>query len=256
MSAGRVFERAFATILHNPIVTVGIALLFGAIPAVFMAYTLSMAKSDLAAGVSGASAVGYGGLAALFSLIGLAVSAVVQGILTKVTVAESEGRRADFGECAQAALRVVLPLIGLSILLAIGVGIGFLLLFVPGVMLYMAWSVAAPALVEENLGVFAAFGRSRELTQGARWKIFGITVLLIAIYYVLTIGLAAVGLATAGTPGPDAAAVGMPLTFMFSNLVINLVVSLFWGAVQASLYVELKDWKDGPASQSLEQVFA
>lgn len=255
MSAGRVFERAFATILHNPVVTLGIALIFGAIPGVIMAYTLTMAQAGVLDGGSPSQALGLGGLTLLSSVLGLAVSAFVQGMLTKATIAESEGRKANFGECARAALTIALPLVGLSILLAIGVGIGFVLLIVPGIMLYMAWSVAAPALVQEREGVFAAFGRSRELTKGARWKIFGITLLLFVVYYLLTIALAAVGLATVGTPDPDAIAAGMPIAFLIPNLVISLIVSVFWGTVQASLYVELRDWKDGPATESLEQVF-
>ena len=45
---------------------------------------------------------------------------------------------------------VIIPLIGLSILVAIGVVLGFVFLIVPGVILYLTWSVAAPALVEER----------------------------------------------------------------------------------------------------------
>ena len=44
--------------------------------------------------------------------------------------------------------------------------------------------------------------------------------------------------------------------FVVFNLVLALITNLLWGAVQASLYVELRDWKDGPTVENLEEVFA
>lgn len=256
MSAGRVFERAFATILHNPAVTLGIALLFGAIPGVLMTYGITLAREDVLTSGDANLFSGFVVLTLLSTFLGLAISAFVQGMLTKATVAESEGRKAQFAECARAALAIALPLIGLSILLAIGVGVGFILLIVPGVMLYIAWSVAAPAFVEEREGIFAAFSRSNELTKGSRWKIFGILLVLMIAYYLLSLLAAAVGFATVGNLDPDIMASAMPIGFLLTNLVIGLLVNVFWGTVQASLYVELREWKDGPAEEDLEQVFA
>src|ERR1044072_6680657 len=209
MSAGRVFERAFATILHNPGVTLGIALLFGAVPGVLMTYGVRLAQQDVVNSGSTSYLSGFFILSLASALLGLAISAFVQGMLTKATIAESEGRKAQFAECSRAALTIALPLIGLSILLAIGVGIGFILLIVPGVMLYVAWSVAAPALVEERRGGFPSFGRSRELTKGARWKIFGILVVLMIAYYLLAVVAAAVGLSSVGTVDANVMARGM-----------------------------------------------
>ena len=47
----------------------------------------------------------------------------------------------------------------------------------------------------------------------------------------------------------------MPTGFIIANLAVGTLVNLFWGLVQASLYVELRDWKDGPATARLEEVF-
>lgn len=181
------------------------------------------------------------------------LNALVQGVLTRATVAESEGRRAGFGECLRAALSVLLPLIGLSLLIALGVGIGIVLLVVPGVMLYVAWCVAAPALVEERRGVFGSFARSNQLTKGSRWKIFGILLVLLVVYYVLSAVVGLLGMANIDnandlsmlTPG-----------FLIGTVVMGTVINVFWGTVQASLFVELRDSKDGPAAQNLEDVFS
>jgi hypothetical protein len=58
------------------------------------------------------------------------------------------------------------PLVAVSILLGIGVGIGFVLPIIPGLMLLVIWSVVAPVTVLERVGVLAAFGRSGELVRG------------------------------------------------------------------------------------------
>jgi uncharacterized membrane protein len=97
-----------------------------------------------------------------------------------------------------AGLVVVLPLIGLGILHSLAVAVGFMLLIVPGVMLYMMWSVAAPALVAERNSVFAAFGRSRFLTRGARWKIFALQLVIIVIYGMVSSSLGVMLIAVNG----------------------------------------------------------
>ena len=117
----------------------------------------------------------------LSSLVMMVISALVQGALTRATVSANEGIRATFGQSLSAGLQVILSLIGLSILWSLGVGIGFVLLIVPGVILLMMWAVAVPALVVERAGVFAAFSRSAQLTKGARWKIFGLSLVLLVI---------------------------------------------------------------------------
>jgi hypothetical protein len=39
------------------------------------------------------------------------------------------------------------------------------------------------------------------------------------------------------------------------NTIVETIVYLVWSVVQASLYVELSEWKDGSSVDSLEQVF-
>ena len=79
-------------------------------------------------------------------------------------------------------MRSLLPLIALGLITGLGTTIGFVALIVPGIFLALLWIVSAPVLVEERCGPIAALGRSRALTQGARWPILGIALLMAALF--------------------------------------------------------------------------
>jgi hypothetical protein len=255
VSIGRVFGRGFGTIGANPLATLGIALLFSAVPSTLLGFGLQnmQAETFLLLGAAGTI-----GIALLTVVISILLSMITQGALVRATVAHSGGRRASLGESAMAGLAVAGPLFLLGLLSAIGIGLGLVLLLVPGIMLYVIWSVAAPALVEERLGPVEALGRSRFLTRGARWKIFGLSLVILVVYWLISAVVGMVGITMYG--GVEKLAVdlqdGMPLPYLIFNALVQTVVAAVWGAIQASLYVELRDWKDGPAADKLAEVFA
>src|SRR5205085_831268 len=61
-----------------------------------------------------------------------------------------QGRTPDWGSSLRATVDRLGPLLWLTLLFALGVGIGFALFFVPGVFLAVAWSAAFPILVFER----------------------------------------------------------------------------------------------------------
>lgn len=255
VSGGRVFARVFATIRHNPGPTIGLAFLFGAVPGLLSTYLIRQSQDPAIMTDPNFSLTSFYAVTLLSVVISLVISALTQAALTRATVAESEGRKAGFGESIAAGFAVLLPLIGLSILLAIGVMIGFILLIVPGIILYCMWVVAVPALVEERRGVFGSFARSRALTDGAKWKVFGILLVVLVVYWLVSaiagiFMLSSLDLSNPGDPFE------MSTGFLVVSLIAGTLVNLFWGLVQASLYVELRNSKDGPATDHLEEVFA
>jgi hypothetical protein len=253
VSVGRVFQRAFSAISLNPVVILTLALLIGAVPGVIMSYFFFKLRlfSPAAMSTGAISSSAIAGAAFLSFVIGLLISALVQGALTRATVSANEGIKATFGESIAAAVRVLTPLIGLTILWAFGVGIGVVLLLVPGIILLMMWSVAVPSLVIERQGVFAAFRRSAELTKGARWKIFGLSLVLLVIYWLLSLVVGLVGL---GMYNP-AKAEEFTAVNLIGSLIVSTIFNTLWGTVQPSLYVELRQWKEGGSLENLEQVF-
>jgi hypothetical protein len=254
MSVGRVFRRAFDAIQMNPGVILGLALLVGALPGLIMSYFFYRFGLTNPTSVrnGGITTSGFAAGMFLYSIVILIVSALVQGALTRATVSANEGKRASLGESLAAAVRVLLPLIGLSILWAIGVGIGFVLLIVPGVILLMMWAVAVPSLVVERQGIFAAFARSAQLTKGAKWKIFGLCLVLLVIYWLLSLIVGLVGLGTLGA----GSAAGFTVANIVGTIIVGTIFNMLWGTIQPSLYVELRQWKEGDSADNLAEVFA
>jgi hypothetical protein len=253
ISIGNIFSRAFATIVGNPVATLGIAFLFGALPSQTLAFAGRTAAAQSVAALGRAGVIGFEIFSAVMAVV---LAMLTQGALVRATTAYSEGLKASFGESAMAGLAAAPPLFLLGLLSALGIGLGFVLLLVPGVILYIMWSVAAPALVEERLGPIQALGRSRDLTRGARWKILGLTLVVLAccgLLYAL-IGILAILWYGGIQFEPDPAGANS-LNDLLVGIALGTFISAVWGVIQASLYVELRDWKDGPRSEALAEIF-
>lgn len=255
MSVGRVFQRAFSAVMQNPGVILGLAFVVGALPGLVMTFLLAKFGFFSPAGLQPGLVSFRTIMGATFvsTLVGIVIAALVQGALTRAVVTSNEGRRATFGESISTGIRVILPLISLGIVFALGVGFGFILLIVPGVILMLMWAVAVPALVVERVGVFDALRRSAELTKGSRWKILGLFVVLLLIYWVLQAMLGAIGLTMYG--GATAAA-GLTIANLIGSVILSTIFNTMWGTIQPSLYVELRQSKEGDSADRLAEVFA
>jgi hypothetical protein len=124
------------------------------------------------------------------------------GMVVNLVRDVQDGRRDHgTGELFRAVTPVLLPLLGLAIVAGIGIAIGFVLIIVPGLILLTIWSVAAPVMVIEQPGVFAALGRSRDLVRGYGWPVFGTIILaaLIDLAVNIVAAIVASGLSDAGT---------------------------------------------------------
>lgn len=252
-SIGTVLSRAFGVMGDNPAVVFGISFLFGALPQILYTY---FAMAGLQAAGPGTE-LATGLLSFSSGIVAMLAGALVQAAIVRATMAYSEGERASFGASLATGVTKALPMLALTILLILGMMVGFVLFIIPGVILMVMWVVAQSALVGENAGVFGSFGRSRFLTKGARWKIFGLLLLLLVLFWILSIIastlMAAFGFASMMT----ALSAGQPPTsYYVLSAVTGTLWSALWATVQTSLYVSLREWKDGPGDEALADVFA
>jgi hypothetical protein len=124
-------------------------------------------------------------LAILSTIVLLAGEALYVGFVVKLVEDVRDGRRdLTMGDLFSAAAPSIMPLIAFGILFGLGVGIGLILIIIPGLILLTMWAVGAPAIVAEGAGPIEAFGRSWRLVRGNGWPVFG-SLLLILIIVVL-----------------------------------------------------------------------
>lgn len=242
-----VISRSFETITSNLLLFAGLALILAGVPG----FALQFWQATTVESATDSSAIlNAGYLLALLTgmVVSIVTGAVLQAALTRATVLHLSGEKPGFAQCLAVGLTMILPMIGLGIIVAFGVGFAMLLLIVPGVILWLCWSVAVPAYVQEKIGVFEALGRSVELTRGARWRIFlTMLVVWIGLWLIsIPIGLMSAAFQSTGS---------IVLLSLFSAAV-GALGSMVTVAVQSCIYVELRDVKEGVAPSELESIFA
>jgi hypothetical protein len=107
--------------------------------------------------------------------------------------------------------------------------------------------------VVERVGIFEALRRSGDLTKGSRWKILGLFIVLLLIYWALQAVLGVVGLTMYGAATAGA---GLTIASLIGSVVLGTIFNTLWGTVQPSLYVELRQTKEGDSAERLAEVFA
>jgi hypothetical protein len=150
-----------------------------------------------------------------------------------------QGREPRIAAVARQGLAVLPVVAAATIMSGLGIGLGLLLLVVPGIILAFRWAVAAQAAAIEHEGWLPALRRSRELTAGNYGHIF---------VFFLIVGLITV------VPGLlGGAAFGTHDTSVLSfacGLVVHVVVASFAALAGALLYFDLVTRHDDPSLSS------
>ena len=134
-------------------------------------------------------------------VLGFVAGMVYQGMVVSLVRDVKDGRRdLSVGELYRSVTPVLSTLIIASIVFGIAIGIGLVLLIVPGLILLTIWAVIAPAIVIERRDVFGSAGRSRELVRGNGWPVFGAVVVAALITAFVSIILISIAGAIAGGP--------------------------------------------------------
>ncbi len=189
-------------------------------------------------------------------LMTFAPSSILAGIIIERILTDARGQRSSFPQCLSVSLGRAPVLMGALFFQKLAVGIGLVILVVPGVLMSLAWAVLLPVIVAERASLLSCFRRSAELTSGVRGRIFGFS---------LAVGLIAVLL---GVLAGFVIGFGMGLLHMvppagtlhgfligFYGAVGSTIASVIGIAGSAVLYMVLRREREGGAVGSLASVF-
>ena len=153
------------------------------------------------------------------------------------------GANPGFLETFLQSLRMLLPAVLVTLVVAIATGIGLLLLIVPGIVIALVLWVAVPAAVVERSGL-RALARSAQLTNGYKGQIFGLALILV----ILEMVAASVVVLVAST-----------VTSAFVLFVVlqlcSVVLSGIWATAVSVTYHDLRVLREGVDTRVISQVF-
>lgn len=136
----------------------------------------------------GGCSIGEGGSAECTSPIGwlgYVAGSIGSIVATAAAVLVAAGAYAgvpsDWRAATRAGIRRILPLIGSTIVAGVLMGIGFVLVVVPGIFLAVSFAVMWEALMIEGIGPIESIKRSWRLVSGERWRLFGAGLLMLII---------------------------------------------------------------------------
>ena len=235
-TVGSILSRTYTTLFRNPSVFLGIYLI-PFIPNVISLYYLPTdfrsfeLKSALAFGVS--------------MLIASFLNILIQGALPYAVYQALRGNTATISKSFSYCIPKMGTLFLASSLVALGIGFGFLIFVIPGIILMTKWSVTQQACVVENLGARASMKRSAELTRDYRMKVFFLLLIMIVTNQIVQRLLTFI------------AQLIFPYKII-SVILINLFLVIplaFQSVMLAVIYYRLREIKEGPVVDHLANVF-
>ncbi|WP_374657984.1 YciC family protein [Phenylobacterium sp.] len=246
---GRVVKNTFQVIGSNLKELLVLSAPLSGLPALALGWAqVAYAGGEAPSAATGLATFGLGAVGFVVAVIG---SALLQATIVRVAVSTLNGQSASAFAEMRKSIPFIAPLLGLGLLVGLGVMLGTMLLIVPGVILMIMWSVAAPAFVVERIGVFDSLSRSRNLTRGHRWRIFGLFVAYLAVYFAAALVLGGVAVAFSFAGGAGASAIASVVGDALASVIGGVISS----AGAAAIYYELRAIKEGVGVNQLASVF-
>jgi hypothetical protein len=193
LSTGELLDKTFSLYRQNFMLFFGIASLPQMVLFAFIIAFGVVSGGALAAGAGRVGAnplIGAGALVVLaFAVCSLIAGAITQAATTFGVAALYLDQPITMASAFSLAKGRMAAVIGVTICFAIALGIGFMLLLIPGFLVLAWYSLAVPASVVENLGVGGAFSRSSKLSKGNGGRILGVYILLVILIIVASLAV-------------------------------------------------------------------
>ncbi len=175
-----------------------------------------------------------------------------QAALTKSVSESYLNREISVGQAYRFVLPKLLTLIGASLLTGLVVGVGLLLLVVPGVIFSLWFYLTTPSIVVEGQGVLGGMSRSRALVSGNLGKVFLVGFLVTAITLVISMPLGTVSSIGAMFLWRDSPMVGA-IVNQFANVISQVLAMPIGASAFILLYYDLRIRKEGFDLEMLAQ---
>jgi hypothetical protein len=239
-AVGAVLKRSFSTFFANFVPFTVLALILYLPTLLYGFASLGEAESGIASGDATGDVV--------FGLLSFVLTYILVGALVYGTVQHLRGQRPSLGAIVNRGMATIGPVVVIAILLSLVLGVGFLLLVVPGLFLLVAYAVVIPAAVVERAGIIGSFKRSWELTKGYRWPVLGIVLVLLLIVILLGLVIGALG-------GVVTVATGDVSALVIVNYVVSAISGALMSVVIAVIYHDLRVAKEGVSTAQIAAVF-
>lgn len=242
------FGRAFGLWISN-LLPLGALMAIISIPSVFAStYFVSFDANNI-------DSLNFGvvGIVYFFMLL---FGAYLMAIIFNHITTQMRGGDVDLPTTLRQSLASIIPLAVVMILSTLLITFGTILLIVPGIILGLMFCVTWPVCVIERPGIFASFGRSRRLTKGNRWRIFGFFILLFLSYLPFGFAMQLILVPMAQTAAATGGAPEFPIwtTLLFG--VLSMIVGLFYYILATVLYHDLRVLDEAREAQPVRTAIA
>lgn len=185
------------------------------------------------------------------SLITWVLTPVATGAITYGVIQQLRGQSAGVVECLARGLGRLGPVLLVGLAAGLLIGLGTLACVVPGIILMCMFYVAVPAAVmEPGIGVGGAMSRSRDLTDGLKWQVFGIVLVLwllsLAVGMVMLFGFLG---------GPEADSISSLRSFLLATTLLNVVTISLAAVAAAVTYHAIRTDREGIDIDELAAIF-
>lgn len=243
---GEMFGKGFGMFFDNFLPLIGISVIMF-VPLAFFEYLLTKESFKMTLILQSTGELPTSYLGTLFLSVGIIIleTLLVSSVLTYYISNRVLHKEESFGSVLKRALKKIVPLLGLSIVASLMIMLGMLFLIIPGIIMALSLSIVVPVMLLEDKGIMDSIRRSRELTKGAKGRIFWVMFLQGVLIVILSLILQKIAMSIAGgmilSGGFDTFIL---ILFLFSA-VSSIIGSAFGGCMTLSVYFSRRSEKDG-----------